>query len=347
MISSGYGRVTDESVAASAAAASARHHDLTPAGLAAAARSAAAAAVEVTAAQVHKTAQKEGLVLVKARNETGFEGVCFRPSACALLSKPFKARATGPNLTPDLTLTRYDLDLTLSPTLTKARYEAGERIEHLGYFSSPEEGALAYARRLGPAACKAAAAAAKRAAPPAPPEDKAEGTPKKKKQKKKQEAGPQQTEASGGTSSDARLRGAGAHSRAARGAAGGGAAGSSVVGDGAVGGGVTGGAARLPAAEKRAPAQRTESEIAEEQAKAEAKAAADARLREQLMAAIVQARTRATLAGAPPPTAKELHAAVSEPCHGLPPTSLAAVKKCMSLLVAMQRAGTPQPAAGE
>ena len=100
MISSGYGRVTDESVAASAAAASARHHDLTPAGLAVAARSAAAAAVEVTAAQVHKTAQKEGLVLVKARNETGFEGVCFRPSACALLSKPFKARAAGPNLTP-------------------------------------------------------------------------------------------------------------------------------------------------------------------------------------------------------------------------------------------------------
>ena len=100
LISSGYGRVTDESVAASAAAASARHHDLTPAGLAAAARSAAAAAVEVTAAQVHKIAQKEGVVLVKARNETGFEGVCFRPSACALLSKPFKARAAGPNLTP-------------------------------------------------------------------------------------------------------------------------------------------------------------------------------------------------------------------------------------------------------
>jgi hypothetical protein len=139
------------------------------------------------------------------------------------------------------------------------------------------------------------------------------------------------------------LRGAGAHSRAAGGAAGGGAAGSSAAGGVAVGGG----AARLPAAEKRAPAQRTESEIAEEQAKAEAKAAADAKLREQLMAAIVQARTRATLAGAPPPTAKELHAAVSEPCHGLPPTSLAAVKKCMSLLVAMQRAGTPQPAAGE
>ena len=343
MISSGYGRVTDESVAASAAAASARHHDLTPAGLAAAARSAAAAAVEVTAAQVHKIAQKEGLVLVKARNETGFEGVCFRPSACALLSKPFKARATGPNLTPDLTLTRYDLELALSPTLTKARYEAGERVEHLGYFSSPEEGALAYARRLGPAACKAAAAAAKRAAPPAPPEGEADGAPKKKKQKQKQEAGPQQTEASGGTSSDARLRGAGAHSRAAGGAAGGGAAGSSAACGGAVGGG----AARLPAAEKRAPAQRTESEIAEQQAKAEAKAAADAKLREQLMAAIVQARTRATLAGAPPPTAKELHAAVSEPCHGLPPTSLAAVKKCMSLLVAMQRAGTPQPAAGE
>ena len=155
LISSGYGRVTDESVAASAAAASARHHDLTPAGLAAAARSAAAAAVEVTAAQVHKTAQKEGLVLVKARNETGFEGVCFRPSACALLSKPFKARATGPNLTPDLTLTRHDLDLTLSLTLTKARYEAGERIEHLGYFSSPEEGALArIALRVAPAAAE-------------------------------------------------------------------------------------------------------------------------------------------------------------------------------------------------
>ena len=186
LISSGYGRVTDENVAASAAAASARHHDLTPAGLAAAARSAAAAAVEVTAAQVNKIAQKEGLVLVKARNETGFEGVCFRPAACALLSKPFKARAAGANSRLALFLTRHDLDLTLSPTLTKARYEAGERIEHLGYFSSPAEGALAYARRLGPAACKAAAAAAKRAAPPAPPEGEADGAPKKKKQKQKQ-----------------------------------------------------------------------------------------------------------------------------------------------------------------
>eukprot|EP00964_Phaeocystis_antarctica_P159858 scaffold131078_cov45-Phaeocystis_antarctica.AAC.1 len=90
------------------------------------------------------------------------------------------------------------------------------------------------------------------------------------------------------------------------------------------------------------------------------------------MAAIVQARKVATLAGAPPPTAKELHAAVSEPLHAnpnpdlnsnpnpnpnpnqvseplhtLPPTSLAAVKKCMSLLVAMQRAGTPLPTAGD
>ena len=96
LISSGYARVTDEHVAASAAAASARHHDLTPAGLAAAACSAAAAAVEVTAAQIHTLAQKEGLVLVKARNETGFEGVRFRPSACALLSKPFKARYNWP-----------------------------------------------------------------------------------------------------------------------------------------------------------------------------------------------------------------------------------------------------------
>ena len=179
---------------------------------------------------------------------------------------------------------------------------------------------------MGPAACKAAAAAAKRAAPPAPPGGEADAAPKKKK-KQKQKADPPKTDASSGagTSRDASLPGAGARSGAAGGAAG-------------------GGAVRLPAAEKPAPPQRTEREIAEEVAKA----AADARLREQLMAAIVQARKRATLAGAPPPTAKELHAAVSEPLHALPPTSLAAVKKCMSLLVAMQRAGTkPQPAAGE
>ena len=180
---------------------------------------------------------------------------------------------------------------------------------------------------MGPAACKAAAAAAKRAAPPAPPGGEADAAPKKKKKKQKQKADPPKTDASSGagTSRDASLPGAGARSGAAGGAAG-------------------GGAVRLPAAEKPAPPQRTEREIAEEVAKA----AADARLREQLMAAIVQARKRATLAGAPPPTAKELHAAVSEPLHALPPTSLAAVKKCMSLLVAMQRAGTkPQPAAGE
>ena len=190
---------------------------------------------------------------------------------------------------------------------------------------------------MGPTACKAAAAAAKRAAPPAPPGGEAGAAPKKKKQKQKQKADPPKTDASSGagTSRDASLPGAGAHSGAAGGAAGGGAAG---------GGAAGGGAARLPAAEKPAPPQRTEREIAEEVAKA----AADARLREQLMAAIVQARKRATLAGAPPPTAKELHAAVSEPLHALPPTSLAAVKKCMSLLVAMQRAGTkPQPAVGE
>ena len=180
---------------------------------------------------------------------------------------------------------------------------------------------------MGPAACKAAAAAAKRAAPPAPPGGEADAAPKKKQKKQKQKADPPKTDASSGagTSRDASLPGAGARSGAAGGAAG-------------------GGAVRLPAAEKPAPPQRTEREIAEEVAKA----AADARLREQLMAAIVQARKRATLAGAPPPTAKELHAAVSEPLHALPPTSLAAVKKCMSLLVAMQRAGTkPQPAAGE
>ena len=185
---------------------------------------------------------------------------------------------------------------------------------------------------MGPAACKAAAAAAKRAAPPAPPGGEADAAPKKKKKKQKQKADPPKTDASSGagTSRDASLPGAGARSGAAGGAAGGGAAGGDAV--------------RLPAAEKPAPPQRTEREIAEEVAKA----AADARLREQLMAAIVQARKRATLAGAPPPTAKELHAAVSEPLHALPPTSLAAVKKCMSLLVAMQRAGTkPQPAAGE
>ena len=185
-ISSGYGRVTDENVAASAAAASARHHDLTPAGLAAAAYSAAAAAVEVTAAEIHTLAQKEGLVLVKARNETGFEGVRFRPAACALLSKPFKARH-GPNPNPSPASTTLAPILILTLTLTKARYEAGERIEHLGYYSSPVEGALAYARRVGPTACKAAAAAEKKgrgfSERAAPPGGEAEAAPKKKKQK--------------------------------------------------------------------------------------------------------------------------------------------------------------------
>ena len=42
---------------------------------------------------------------------------------------------------------------------------------------------------------------------------------------------------------------------------------------------------------------------------------------------------------------KELHAAVGEPRWKLPPTTLAAVKKAMSLLVAMQRAGMPPPTA--
>jgi len=306
LVSSGYGaRVVDKTVAASAAAASASHHDLSPSGLAAAACSAAAAASEVTTAQVNTLAQKEGLVLVKARNETGFEGVRFRPAACALLCKPFKAR-----------------------------YEAGKQIEHLGYFSSPAEGALAYARRVGPAACKAAAAAAKRAAPPG---GETEAAPKKKRQKQK--AGAQKTDASEerccdvGTSSNASRAGVGARSGAppAGGVAGGGAAG--------------GRAARLAAGEKSAaPAlQPAERESAEEAAKA----AADAKLRAQLMAAIVHARACATLSGASPPTAKELHAAVCEPLHALPPTTLAAVKKCMSLLVAMQRAGVPHPAAGE
>ena len=67
-----------------------------------------------------------------------------------------------------------------------------------------------------------------------------------------------------------------------------------------------------------------------------------------LMAAmVVHTRTRAEgrAAGEAPPTAKELHAAVGEPRWKLPPTTMAAVKKAMSLLVAMQRAGMPPPTA--
>ena len=70
-----------------------------------------------------------------------------------------------------------------------------------------------------------------------------------------------------------------------------------------------------------------------------------------LMAAmVVHTRTRAEAgaagaAGAAPPTAKELHAAVGEARWKLPPTTMAAVKKAMSLLVAMQRAGMPPPTA--
>ena len=268
------------------------HHDLSPAGLAHAACSAAAAAVEVTVAQVHTLAKAEKLVLVKALNETGFEGVRFRPAACALLCKPFKAR-----------------------------YEAGEGIEHLGYFSSPVEGALAYARRLGPAASKAAAAtvaaAARRAAPP----------PAKKQKMSKDKAAPHNVDGSScvGKSSDASRASARACS-----------------GDGDS-------TARGPAAEKGASlAPQSAESIADAlQAKLQAQLTVE---RLALMAAIVHTRTLAGggAAGAAPPTAKELHAAVGEPRWNLPPPTLAAVKKTMSLLVAMQRAGMPLPgAAGE
>lgn len=75
---------------------------------------------------------QEGLALVRRdAGKTGFKGVAFKPSACALLCKPYKVH-----------------------------YREGDRIEHLGYFASAEEGALAYARRLGPEASSAAAAAA-------------------------------------------------------------------------------------------------------------------------------------------------------------------------------------------
>lgn len=110
--------------------------DLSATGLAAAASKAAAAVAEPLA-KVKKGAQKEGLALVPASNTSGFEGVCFAPSRCSLLTKPYKARLT-----------------------------VGSFIEHLGYFSSAAEGALAYSRRLGPQASQLAAEAAGATLPP-------------------------------------------------------------------------------------------------------------------------------------------------------------------------------------
>ena len=122
--------------------------DLTAVGLAAAAGKAAAAVAEPLA-KIKKDAQKEGLALVPAANTSGFEGVCFAPGVCSLLTKPYKARLT----------------------------HEGNRVEHLGYYSSAAEGALAYARRLGPQASRLAAEAAAAVLPPPPP------PPPKKKQK--------------------------------------------------------------------------------------------------------------------------------------------------------------------
>ena len=51
----------------------------------------------INAQRLEDYSKPEGLDEIK---KAGFEGVCFRPASCALLSKPFKARATGPNLTP-------------------------------------------------------------------------------------------------------------------------------------------------------------------------------------------------------------------------------------------------------
>ena len=117
--------------------------DLTAVGLAAAAGKAAAAVAEPLA-KIKKDAQKEGLALVPAANTSGFEGVCFAPGVCSLLTKPYKARLT----------------------------HEGNRVEHLGYYSSAAEGALAYARRLGPQASRLAAEAAAAVLPPPPPPKK-------------------------------------------------------------------------------------------------------------------------------------------------------------------------------
>jgi len=271
------------SSACSCVAASANHHDLSSAGLADAARS-AAAAVEMPRAQVNVLAQKEGLILIKAQNETGFEGVRFKPEACGLLCKPFKAH-----------------------------YKAGGRIEHLGYFSSGTEGALAYARRLGPEASKAAAAAAAAARKSAP------------RPTKKQKVKAEQEVVAPETSGCSQVGGSSGASR-----------GNSCAGSS----GASGGTARLPAAARRAAPPPTESTACDPAAKLRGQLTEE---RLALMTAIMHARTLAAGSGAGgAPTAKELHAAV-----GGPTTTVAAVKKAMSLLVAMQRAGVPLPGAGE
>ena len=83
----------------------------------------------MTAAEAHAAAAIEGLTLVRAETATGFKGVSLQNDG----RKPFQAqlRHSGRN-------------------------------KHLGYFATPEEGALAVARFLGPKGV------AKALAPPAP-----------------------------------------------------------------------------------------------------------------------------------------------------------------------------------
>ena len=93
----------------------------------------------MTAAEAHAAAAAEGLTLLRAENATGFKGV----SRGGSVSKPFQA-----NL-----------------------YNAG-RTNHLGYFATAEEAALAVARFLGqevPAPPGRKRPAASGAGPSAPP----------------------------------------------------------------------------------------------------------------------------------------------------------------------------------
>ena len=93
----------------------------------------------MSAADAHATAEEEGLALLRAENATGFKHVCRDDRK----SKPFQA-----NL-----------------------YNAG-RTNHLGYFATAEEAALAVARFLGqevPAPPGRKRPAASGAGPSAPP----------------------------------------------------------------------------------------------------------------------------------------------------------------------------------
>ena len=86
-------------------------------------------------AAVLRVAAREGLTLVRADNATGFRGVARNEKACK--SKPYQAYLNH-----------------------------NRKQQHLGYYATAEEAALAYARALGPEGSKAAAAFAQHRASP-------------------------------------------------------------------------------------------------------------------------------------------------------------------------------------